>query len=204
MRKIASRKSLLIEQQVQPFSNSTMLSAAEAIRSLSMPISLSSLTMTAVHKPCWLVRMCLIRLVLPLPRKPVITVTGKRASEYSGGDLLMTQSAQSSDAGLLSCLLTTNDCSVEGVFRADRGLAHCFTKGISKSVQRTPTSAVAGDAVRDTKQPQPFNGVRNDPFHHAAEVQPAHDAVDWNVGKEIAGMEAYVDDARVRARAEDD
>ena len=38
----------MIEQQMQPFSNSTMLSEAETIRSLSMPISLSSLTMTAV------------------------------------------------------------------------------------------------------------------------------------------------------------
>src|ERR1700730_16177240 len=197
MRKIASRKSLLIEQQMQPFSNSTMLSAAEAIRSLSMPISLSSLTMTAVHKPCWLVRMCLIRLVLPLPRKPVITVTGKRASEYSGGDLLMTQSAQSSDAGLLSCLLTTNDVQ-------RRRCISCRPRTGSLLHQRHQQErAVAGDDVRDTKRPQPFNGVRNDPFHHAAEVQPAHDAVDWNVGKEIAGMEAYVDDARVRGGAED-
>src|SRR5262249_30204657 len=204
MRKIASRKSLLIEQQMQPFSNSTMLSAAEAIRSLSMPISLRSLTMTAARKPCWFVRMCLISVVLPLPRKPAITVTGKRASdEHSGGDLLMTQSARSSDVDSVACLRRTT-CGVEGVRRADCGLAHCVAKGIGKRVQRTPTRAVAGDDVRDTKRPQPVDGVRNNPFHHAAEVQPTHDAVDRNVGKEIAGMEAYVDDARVRACAQDD
>jgi len=71
---------LFIEQQMQPFSNSSMSASAEAIRSPSMPSSLSSLTMIPVRKPCWLARICLISVVLPPPRKPVITVTGKRAS----------------------------------------------------------------------------------------------------------------------------
>src|SRR4029079_4848038 len=56
MRKIESMKLLLIEQQMQPFSSSTMSSSAETISSLSMPSSLNSLTMTAVRSPCWLVR----------------------------------------------------------------------------------------------------------------------------------------------------
>ena len=93
---------------------------------------------------------------------------------------------------------------IEGVFRADRGLAHRVAEGVCERVQRAPTGAVAGDDVRDAKWPQPIDGVRNDSLHDAAEVQPAHDAVDRNVGEEIAGMETYVDDARVRARAEHD
>src|SRR5262249_5677058 len=64
--------------------------------------------------------------------------------------------------------------------------------------------AVAGDDVGDAKRPQPFDGIGNDSLHDPAEVQPAHDAVDRNVGKEIASMETYIDDARVRARAEYD
>src|SRR5262249_34264809 len=93
---------------------------------------------------------------------------------------------------------------VEGVLCADGGLAHGVAKGIGKRVQRAPTGAVAGDDVRDTKRPQPVDGIRNDPFRDATEVQPAHHAVDRNVRKEFSGMQAHVDDAGMRARAEDD
>src|SRR5262249_26098145 len=93
---------------------------------------------------------------------------------------------------------------IEGVFRADRGLAHRIAEGPGERVQSAPTGAVAGDDVGDAKRPQPFDGIGNDSLHDPAEVQPAHDAVDRNVGKEIASMETYIDDARVRARAEYD
>src|SRR6516165_1055040 len=78
---MASTKLLLIEQQMHPFSSSTISSSSATISSLSMPMSPNSLTMTAVRNPCWLVRICFTRVVFPLPRKPVTTVTGNRVSD---------------------------------------------------------------------------------------------------------------------------
>ena len=42
-----------------------------------MPISPNSLTKTAVLTPCWLVKIWLSKVVLPLPKNPVMIVTGK-------------------------------------------------------------------------------------------------------------------------------
>src|SRR5579883_1145842 len=64
-------------QQMQPLLNSTMSSPVVMMSSLSIPISPNSLTKTAVFKPCWLVSMWLSRVVLPLPKNPVMMVTGK-------------------------------------------------------------------------------------------------------------------------------
>jgi hypothetical protein len=75
---------VLSEQQMQPFASSTMSSSRETMSSPSMPISPSSLTMTAVRNPCALVRMCFTSVVFPLPRKPVMTVTGRRDSGGRG------------------------------------------------------------------------------------------------------------------------
>src|SRR5262245_25015507 len=72
---------------------------------------------------------------------------------------------------------------VEGVRGADGRLAHCVAEGIGKGVQRAPAGAVAGDDLLDAKRPQALDGLGNDPLHHTAEVQPAHHAVDRNVGK---------------------
>ncbi len=41
-----------------------------------MPTSPNSFSMTAIRRPCSAVRMWFNRVVLPDPRKPVITVTG--------------------------------------------------------------------------------------------------------------------------------
>ncbi len=67
-------------QQMQPLLSSTMVSSlfsAAISRSLSMPISPNSFTSTAVLIPSWLAKMWLSRVVLPLPKKPVMIVTGR-------------------------------------------------------------------------------------------------------------------------------
>lgn len=61
----------------------------ETINSLSMPISPNSLTKTAVLSPCWLVRIWLRRVVLPLPRKPVMIVTGRPKLGVSRAGVLL-------------------------------------------------------------------------------------------------------------------
>ena len=93
---------------------------------------------------------------------------------------------------------------VEGIFGADRGLAHGIAEGIGERVQRAPTRAMPGDDVADPKRPQSLHGVRNDPFHDAAEMQAAHHAVDRYVGKQVSRVRAHIDDAGVGAGAEHD
>ena len=63
-------------QQMQPLFISNTSSSAFTTRSLSIPDSPNSLTMTAYFFPCRSVRMRFRSVVLPAPRKPVNTVTG--------------------------------------------------------------------------------------------------------------------------------
>ncbi len=63
-------------QQTQPLFISKTSSSASTIKSLSIPISPNSFTMTAYFLPCCSVRIRFNRVVLPAPRKPVSTVTG--------------------------------------------------------------------------------------------------------------------------------
>src|SRR3984885_639916 len=63
-------------QHTQPLFISKTSSSAPMIRSLSMPISPNSLTMTAYFLPWFSDRMRLSSVVLPAPRYPVSTVTG--------------------------------------------------------------------------------------------------------------------------------
>jgi len=94
--------------------------------------------------------------------------------------------------------------SIERIFCADRRLTDRVTKRIGKGVQRPPTCAVTGDDVIDSKRPQPVHCLGDDPFHDTAQVKPTHYAIDRNARKEIAGMNAPVDNASVGAGAEDD
>jgi hypothetical protein len=55
-------------QQMHPLFISNTSSSAPTIRSLSMPISPNSLTMTAYRLPCGSDRMRLSSVVLPAPR----------------------------------------------------------------------------------------------------------------------------------------
>mmetsp|Transcript_30087 Transcript_30087/g.59747 ORF Transcript_30087/g.59747 Transcript_30087/m.59747 type:complete len:246 (-) Transcript_30087:168-905(-) len=72
-------------QQMQPFIIS-MISSSACMRvfflrsSSSMPTSPNSFSITASFFPCSAVRMWLSKVVFPLPRKPVKTVTGTRLS----------------------------------------------------------------------------------------------------------------------------
>mmetsp|Transcript_71090 Transcript_71090/g.206149 ORF Transcript_71090/g.206149 Transcript_71090/m.206149 type:complete len:346 (+) Transcript_71090:327-1364(+) len=67
-------------QQMQPLFISTMFSSVvngpASRRASSMPTSPNSFSMTATRFPWFSLRMRLSNVVLPLPRKPVITVTG--------------------------------------------------------------------------------------------------------------------------------
>src|SRR6202022_4565834 len=63
-------------QHMQPLFISNTSSSAPITRSLSMPVSPNSLTMTAYLLPWFSDRMRLRRVVLPAPRYPVSTVTG--------------------------------------------------------------------------------------------------------------------------------
>mmetsp|Transcript_5386 Transcript_5386/g.16066 ORF Transcript_5386/g.16066 Transcript_5386/m.16066 type:complete len:274 (-) Transcript_5386:21-842(-) len=75
-------KSARTVQQMQPFiiskssSPSTWFLMLFASKASSMPTSPNSFSMTAILFPCCFVRMWLSRVVFPLPRKPVRTVTG--------------------------------------------------------------------------------------------------------------------------------
>jgi hypothetical protein len=77
-------------------------------------------------------------------------------------------------------------------------------EGVGQRVQRAPAGAMPGDDVIDPERPQSLHRVRNDPFHDAPEMQPAHHAVDRDVRKQISRVHAHVDDAGVGACAEHD
>src|SRR6185437_16923771 len=62
-----------------PLPRSSVSSALDRTRASSMPAAPNSLTTTAVPRPCGVARKRLSNVVLPAPRKPVITVTGTRA-----------------------------------------------------------------------------------------------------------------------------
>src|ERR1700731_3926886 len=62
---------------------------------------------------------------------------------------------------------------------------------------------MARDDVPDIERPQPFHRIGDDPFHDAAKVQPAHDAIDGNVWIKAADVGADINDSGMRARAED-
>mmetsp|Transcript_67804 Transcript_67804/g.189270 ORF Transcript_67804/g.189270 Transcript_67804/m.189270 type:complete len:239 (+) Transcript_67804:799-1515(+) len=81
-------KSCRTVQQMQPFiismiSSSVCTLAFFLMSSSSMPTSPNSFSMTAIFFPCVAVRIWLRSVVLPLPRKPVITVTGTRRSSLA-------------------------------------------------------------------------------------------------------------------------
>mmetsp|Transcript_14006 Transcript_14006/g.41741 ORF Transcript_14006/g.41741 Transcript_14006/m.41741 type:complete len:300 (-) Transcript_14006:86-985(-) len=82
-------KSARTVQQMQPFiismssSPSTRLAMFFWRSASSMPTSPNSFSITAMVLPCSAVRMWLSSVVLPLPRKPVSTVTGTRMSTES-------------------------------------------------------------------------------------------------------------------------
>ena len=86
-RRTSLRRSSLSVQQMQPLVSSTSVSFVRErsappsrMRSASMLISLMSLTMTATRRPSRLRRTWFSTVVLPAPRKPASTVTGKRSS----------------------------------------------------------------------------------------------------------------------------
>ncbi len=54
------------------------------------------------------------------------------------------------------------------------------------------------------EQPQPLDRLRDDRLHHPAQVQPADHAMDCSIGEKAANLGADVDDAGMRARADDD
>ena len=75
----AFNKSPRTVQQAQPLSNE-IISSATFMFSLTKDVSMStepnSFSMTQTRTPCFSVRMWLISVVLPAPKKPVITVIG--------------------------------------------------------------------------------------------------------------------------------
>src|SRR5258706_5068093 len=82
-------KSPATVQQMQPFASSTMFSSGQLASAQDFRISPStpslpnSLTSTASFLPLALAIKCRISVVLPEPRKPVMTVTGILASEVT-------------------------------------------------------------------------------------------------------------------------
>mmetsp|Transcript_83195 Transcript_83195/g.233085 ORF Transcript_83195/g.233085 Transcript_83195/m.233085 type:complete len:313 (+) Transcript_83195:457-1395(+) len=75
-------------QQMQPLFISTMFSSVvmgpASMRASSMPTSPNSFSMTAMRLPWFSFRIRFSRVVLPLPKKPVITVTGIFSADFSG------------------------------------------------------------------------------------------------------------------------
>ena len=72
------------EQQMQPLSTSTISSSSVkwlflAMSASSIETSPNSFSTTAIFLPCVAVRMWFNKVVLPLPRKPVMIVTGTRS-----------------------------------------------------------------------------------------------------------------------------
>src|SRR5262249_30612548 len=78
VRKVSCR-SVRIAQQRQPLPSNTVASLDERSSASSMPTSPNSLTTTAVLAASGFVSNSRINVVLPAPRKPVTTVTGRRA-----------------------------------------------------------------------------------------------------------------------------
>ena len=115
---------------MQPLLSSTISSSAATISSPSIPISPISLTMTPILSPCWFARIWFSKVVLPLPRKPAMTVTGRRAPSLMG--------------------LTGG----KGIAGADRRLADAFAEGVGQRVQGAPPGAMAADDVFDAERPQ--------------------------------------------------
>ena len=139
--------------------------------------------------------MWLTSVVLPLPRKPVTSVTGSRpaarrdgASKVAGGTLM---------AGW-------RRAAVEQVAGADRRLADPLAVGGGEGVQCPPAGAVAGDDVLDIEGSQRLDRLRDDMLHDAAQMQTAHHRVDRDVGKQTPHLGADIDDAGVGAGAEHD
>src|SRR5437868_9784567 len=98
--------------------------------------------------------MWFTRVVLPLPRKPAIIVTGRRASCSMGF------------------------IGSEGIGCPDRRLADPGAECIGNSVQSSPTGAMPGYDVFDAKGPQALDGFGNDRFHQAAQMQSSHHAME--------------------------
>src|SRR3954466_8147238 len=199
MRKIESMKLLLIEQQMQPFSSSTMSSSAETISSLSMPSSLNSVDDDGGSQSVLVGENVLHQRGLAAAEKarddghgqacfgPVFGKRrrdanhDKRAPAPNRNVLKRGNGPARSPAGY--ALQRQVVVGIEGIFGADRGLADGVAKGVGQRVQCTPAGAMPGDDVIDPERPQSLHRVRNDPFHDAAEMQPAHHAVDRDVGK---------------------
>ena len=77
MRPLSIRiKSPLTVQHIHPLFISNTSSSASTTRSLSIPCSPNSFTITAYFLPCCSVRIRFNNVVFPAPRKPVKTVTG--------------------------------------------------------------------------------------------------------------------------------
>ena len=77
MRPLSIRiKSPLTVQHIHPLFISNTSSSASTTKSLSIPCSPNSLTITAYFLPCCSVRIRFNSVVFPAPRKPVKTVTG--------------------------------------------------------------------------------------------------------------------------------
>src|SRR5215471_6071601 len=110
------------------------------ISSLSIAISPISLTITATLSACRFARIWFSSVVLPLPRKPAMTVAGKRDSRAAMGGIV----------------------GREGIGGAHCRLAYTIAECIGQRVQGAPAGAVTGDEVFDAERPQPFDGVGND------------------------------------------
>src|SRR4051794_28739538 len=127
---MASIRSPLSEQQMQPLLNSTMSPSVETIRAPSMLTSPNSLTRTAVFSPRWLVRMWFTRVVLPLPRKPVMIVTGSfdglELPSAAGWGVLMAAVPRRLQGQVMAL--------VERVAGADGRLADRVAKGVGQGV----------------------------------------------------------------------
>src|SRR5689334_23393554 len=127
---------------MHPLLSSTMSSSIAMMSSPSIAISPISLTMTPILSPGWLARTWFTSVVLPLPRKPAIIVTGRRASPSMGF------------------------IGSEGIGCTDRRLADPVTECIGERVQSSPTGAMPGDDVFYAKGPQALDGFGNDRLHH--------------------------------------
>ena len=67
-------------QQIQPLVSSTMSCSTVTKNWLSILISPNSFTSTATRKASKFCKMWFSKVVLPLPKKPVMMVTGRRVS----------------------------------------------------------------------------------------------------------------------------
>src|SRR5215470_16607319 len=93
--------------------------------------------------------------------------------------------------------------SGEGIGRADRRLAYAIAEGIGQRTQGAPAGTMTGNDMFDAERPQPFHRIGNNRLHYPTQMQTSHDAIDRNVREEVSRMRTDVDDARMRAGAED-